>query len=247
MSEFEAGGGGEETGASAGAADAGLGAASAEGAPAAGGQQQGQVPDFDALFNRFDQSLRSLDERAQALAPAAAAPEIPDPDSPEFFGDEDFAPGGGLTPEAEDRYFWANMDKRIATTARQMAQEMIAPIEAERRAEQRAAEADQLEAQYPELADSAVQDKVIQASIEHAQRLGLPAEMIDDVALSPRMIRIAYLAMKAEEQRGRESGPGTPDVTLEMGGAAGPAGEQGEADLGDRIVAAAQSGRHRVG
>lgn len=208
------------------------------------------APDFDALVGRFEAAIApKLDALEARLPPAAAAP-VTDPRDPNFFDpDSDYDPTTGqVTDEAQDRAFWAEVDQKAATIAEAKIAEALAPITADRRAEQIAAEADALELKYPALSDDATQEKVIGAAVRYAQALGLPPEQAETVALSPRFIELTYQAMLAQDQQASATAPGGPSVPLEQGGAAGPAASTDDApDAGDRIVQLAQSSRFRLG
>lgn len=232
--------------------DAGTGA---EAAPAGGGEQQqgsgAQAPDFDALFSRFEEKVgerfESLEERLPAPA-GESVPEIPDPaDIDAFFSDEDFADDGELTQEAQERHFWATVQKEAATIAEAKVKEALSPLQEQQEQERRGQAADALEAKYLELQNADVVEKVLDAAVRHAQRLGVPPEQVNQVATEPAFIELTYLAMKATEQTAGEPAPAAPGVTLESGGAAGPADAQDAPDLGDRIVKLANESKFRLG
>lgn len=222
-------------------------------APAEGGAAPAAPAgvDFDAIVdkleNRIGERFTALEERLPAPAPLDETP--PDPaDVDAFFEPQDFELDGSLTEQAQERHFWASVQQEARTIAQKQVAEALSPLQEERAAERRDQAADALEAKYSELAKPDVQEKVLDAAVRYAQRLGVPQDQVDQVATEPAFIELTYLAMKAESTAAGESAPGAPGVVLEQGGSAGPAtGGQDAPDLGDRIVAAAQSQRFRLG
>lgn len=205
------------------------------------------APDFDALVGRIGDALEprfaQLEER---ITPGEAEPVL-DPDDPNFYGPADYV-GGELTPEAQDRAFWAQVQQEARRIAEEQVKTAIAPIQAERRDERMRMEADALEQRYSELRDEAVQTKVLDEAARRAGQIGLSAGEADALARSPQFIEVVYLAMKAQEaQAAAVPAPAAPSVALEQGGAAGPSGEAAPVHEGDAIVAAGQVGRFRLG
>lgn len=224
------------------------GAAGAEGAAAAEGAEQG--PDIGSLLSEFGTRLDSFGERLGEIAQPAAA------------GGEETGGAAGAEPEISmPQYTVADFDEDGALSLDAQAREMnriaeeiadrkIEGVQAERAAEReeiawqgRDADADALEAKYPDLADPVKQDQYLQIAAELADDLGRP-----DLAAEPKWLERVYLSEVAKQKAGDEIPAGDEQgVRVERGGAAAAAAAAGgEMDDGDRIVAAARSRRHRV-
>lgn len=208
------------------------------------------APDFESVIGKFEAAIAPrFDALEQRLPPAADEPTpVTDPNDPDFFSDAELDELGQPTDEAQERAFWAAVRQEAQAIAQQTVSEAVAPITAERREEQLGQQADELEAQYPELGQEKVQERVLELTARWAQSMGLPADQAEQLARTPKFVEVAYLAMKAQEGTAASQTPGaTPPVPLEQGGAAGPAEATDAPDVGDRIVQRAQQSRFRLG
>lgn len=208
------------------------------GAPAGDDRLTSALDGFrDEFTGRLEQMQRVFEERLPQQEPEEE-PELADPRDPEFFGDEDYAPDGSLTEEAQARQFEAI----LAQMVEQAAQQQVAPLYQQREAERRDREADALEERYPDLRDEETQDRVLERAAEVAQQLGNP-----EAAIEPAFVELVYLAMQAQERAASETpAGGGPNVPIERGGGASPAQGGDEPDLGDAIVKLAQKGKFRL-
>ena len=208
-------------------------------------------PQFEKLMQRLDGFETKLDERLspieQALQPADPdeylrqfdrAAEDPGP------SDDDYDQQGQLTPEAAQRELNRLVDERARAIADERVQAAVGPIQEQREAERRVAEANAIEEKYPELQDEKVLKEMVDLTIQAAQELGKP-----ELAAEPKFFEKVYLAERAGERAGQESPGGADrDVSLESArGASAAGGEEDEEDAGDRIVALAQRTRAPFG
>lgn len=201
-------------------------------------------PQFDKLMERLDGFETKLDER---LSPIEQALQPVDPDeylrqfdqSTEEQGltDADYDQQGQLTPEAAQRELNRLVDERARAIADERVQAAVGPIQEQRVAERRVAEADAIQAKYPELEDEAVLKEMVELTVQAANELGKP-----ELAMEPKFFEKVYLAERAGERAGQESPDGADrDVSLESArGASAAGGEEEEEDIGDRIVALAK-------
>lgn len=241
----------------------GAGGAAPAGTPAEGGeaaqggaqgqqeaaQQQAGLPDALAQrFNEFESRFGQVpDQLAQVMAalegdggegdPGALQQEANSPfilaqdgqvydlRTGQLANPADLVGGDELTPDA--------IDARINERAQQIAQEAVAPLQAEQRAQQLAA----LEDSYPDMRDPQVAREVVDQAREMAARIGAPEAWRD-----PEVLEQVYLARSARERAGQEE-PATGRVQneLEQAGASGAQGPSAE-DEADEIVAAGTHG-----
>jgi hypothetical protein len=238
------------------------GAGGAEGAPegqageqqpggeAAQGQQQAGLPEaFETRFNDFEQRFGAVpDQLAQLMQAVTAAGEgegepgglQQEANSPFILGADgqvydlrtgqlanpaDLAGGEELSAE--------QIDQRIQDQAQRIAQEAVAPVLAEQRAQQLAA----LEDTYAEMRDPKVAQSIVQEARRMAERVGAPEAWRD-----PEVLEQTYLAMKARERAGQEDpATGRVDTELEQPGAGGAQGLSPE-DEAKEIVNAGGGG-----
>lgn len=227
----------------AGGSEQGEGAAA--GAAGAGGEGEGgEPPALERLASAFESFKTDVTGRFDSLteripAPAAAAAEEEDEGDDELgyefdFEDDDYDEEGALTPEASM--------KAMQQMMRQVAQEAMQPHLERQQDERRDEAAAALEERYPKLREEKFQDEMIGKTIAFARDLGVPA-----LAREPGLLEIVYLAHEAMENGANEVPAGSErEVVLSRSGAAGGAGEDQE-DEGDKIVAAANKGRFRLG
>ena len=200
-------------------------------------------PQFEKLMERMDKFGQDLDAR---LSPIEQALQPADPDeylrqfdqSTEEQGltQEDYDAQGQITPEAAQRELQRMIREEAEKIADERVKAAVTPLQEERIAERRAAEADAIEAKYPELQDEKVLSEMVGKTIQAAKSRGR-----DELAAEPWFFEMVYLAERAGERAGQESPDGAGrDVSLESAGGASAAGaEQEEEDPGDRIVALA--------
>ena len=132
----------------------------------------------------------------------------------------------GLGPELSAE----QISDLVESRAREIAQEAVAPLQAQQHAAQLAA----LEETYPQMRDHDVAQRVVAEARELAAEYGNP-----EAWRSPKLLENVYLAQRARERAEEEDElPPTGDAeTLEDPGAVAAAG-QSESDVGDAIVAA---------
>lgn len=247
----EAGGESEAGGEGAGAAGEGAGAGGEAGGEGVGGEAGAQTqtaPDFESLFSDFSDRFESRFEGIEeALNPPPPEPvkERTDFFDLRNFSDEDFDADGELKPEAQQRALQSMIDQRVA--------EALSPMQRARAEERRVAEADALEAKYPDLADPAKREPILGTAREFAnfmaERTGDPSRA--DMWTEPVFIELVMLAQIGKQAAGGQQAAGQQkDVTLERGGSAGPGGDGGGGTSNERaqsIVKLAQSSKYRLG
>lgn len=107
----------------------------------------------------------------------------------------------------------------IAQQVQQGVQQHVTPYIQQQRA-------NELERQYPDLADPKKAGEVVQATAQYAQKLGRP-----ELARDPQLVELVYLAQQARSNASQETpAGGEQGVHLESGGAAPQAEEMDPAD-----------------
>lgn len=196
----------------------------------------GEAGGVDKLASSFEKFQSDVMGRFDSLSQRIPEPEpYVDEANPLELDLGDFGPGdveltdaGGLTA--------------IEELVRRAAVEQVAGLQGVRDRETRLAYANELEAKYPALQDETVQDEMISKTIAFAREIGRP-----EMAMDPRLLERIYLAHEAERRSASEVPAGRErGVTLERGSAAGAGGLKQE-DEGDRIVAAFNRGKFRLG
>lgn len=188
---------------------------------------------YDRILERMDglsQSTASLMEQMQQFEQRFAEPE------PEY--DDD--PYAGLNPDDpdyEDQQAWIAMQQAIRDEARQVAQEMVAPIHAERQAEQYNNLALGIEQEFGDLVlgpDGKPTEAAAQALDDAAQ---LATEIGIDPQTDPRFWGLYLRSLKAQQAdkiRAQETPAGGQAAMLEAGGAS--AGSQPAVDEQQRLM-----------
>lgn len=236
------------------AADTASGAGGAESGQEAAqtGQESGDqgaaqlAQAFEQFQQQFGQRFEQLEARLPEPAQEEAEPAAPDFENLESLPEEFVDPeSGGLTMEGLE----ALIDQRAEGMAQRLAQEAVNPILAREENNRRIAEADALEAEFPDLGDEEVQNTVFDRAGMRAQELArmMGRPELAQLAQEPKFLRETYLAMVAEQRSGLAESGGAAEVQLERGGSARPSGAQQGMDRGDRIVALAKKQHHRVG
>jgi hypothetical protein len=203
-------------------------------APAEGGgpdlqQFMGRLDEFGSKFDGFADRLDRLEQPAEGAEEGDGGDAV----VPEF-SEDDYDDRGNLSLEAQTR--------EIQRIARQEAEALVAPLQAERQQEKWDAYSDALEERYPDLGDPDKQDRYVTMAEKRAAQLGAP-----QLAQNPHFLEVVYLGARAEEMTAGEIPAGTQkEVTLERGGGAGPAAESGSNDAGDRIVARMSGSNFRM-
>lgn len=205
---------------------------------AAGGTEQGETQaglDLSPLTERLEQGLGELRSEIASLRPVEAAEaETPtDPWAQEFaglFGEEE------ITPE-EQQLDARQLVQAIQAASQTQTQQALAPVMEQMQRLQGELDAQALIKEFPELEDSAVASKAVEAATELAQQMGVP-----QLGRSAALVRVAYLAAKAEGAAQSEVPAGGEHVGLES--AAGGAGQAAqETDEAQRIVNAGGGSR----
>jgi hypothetical protein len=236
------------SGAGSGAAPEGGGEAQGEQQGGEATQQQAGLPEaFEQRFNDFEQRFGGVPDQISQLMDAFQGQGEEDPgglqqeaQSPFILGADgqvydlrtgalanpaDLVGGEELTPEA--------IDQRIQERAEQIAQEAVAPLQAEQRAQQLAA----LEDSYPDLADPEKARVVVDEARRMAERIGAPEAWRD-----PEVLEQVYLAQQARERAEQPPEADAGQIAeLEQPGA-GRVQQPSESDIADGIVNAGGGG-----
>lgn len=239
-----------EAGAAAGAQAPAVGAdAPAGGDPAAAGAdpaaQAPAGPDYEAMQAQLSELGPSLDEIRSSLAalqptPAAGADgqqtaEQQQAQQPDL---------SYLDPSSADYDPRQAGEKMLAIIAQQnktAIQEAVAPLQSELSQTRQQLAAQELVAEFPDLADEKVAQQVLTASRQWVAAAGLP----ESAAQNPQVWRSVYLMSVAAELQAKEKdNPAAAAATLEGAGGASPAGASsaGGARTADDILGS-QRGR----
>lgn len=231
------------------------GAAAGQAAPAAGdapaaGEQQGeqgqqqeaQVPDYEAMQAELAQLGPSLDEIRSSLAalqPTAAAGA----DGQQAAGQQaqpDLSYLDPASPDYNPRQAGEKMLEIIAQQNKTAIQEAVAPLQSELSQTRQQLAAQELVAEFPDLADEKVAQQVLTASRQWVAAAGLP----ESAAQNPQVWRSVYLMSVAAELQAKEKdNPAAAAATLEGAGGASPAGASAGAAMTADDILGSQRGR----
>lgn len=207
------------------ASGAGPAAANGDGGGEAADNGLGQVSETLAALQSGQEELRSFLQsepwQAPQQPPAAAEPTPEEPVALDlsFLDDPDLPPD-----DLADRLTEA-FDQRSQTQL----QQALAPLQEQLSEQQRSREAEALVSEFPDLNDAEIAETVVHASRQWAEMVGQP-----ELAHSPTLWRLMYMAGRAAEIANSESSEGSA-AHLEGSGGAGPAGGQ-QVDMADRII-----------
>jgi len=207
--------------------------ASNAGLAAAGDAGQDAGADAGVDLSQITETLTSLSQGQEDLrdflqsAPWQAEAELAEPEAPEV-PDLSFLDDPDLPPDDLAERLTGAFDAR----SQQMVQQALAPLQEKIAEQERLAQAQQLVAEFPDLADAETASTVVKAASEWAQQIGKP-EMAND----PAVWRLVYMASRAADAANNESS-GSPAAHLEGSGGPSAAGGQ-QVDLADRIINAA--------
>lgn len=198
---------------------AGDAAAAAEGGgdatPAAEQQQNGQQqsqPDVNAQLQSINEMLEPMRDLLQA-EPWKPAEETPAETPPDLSFLDDQQPN--YTPEQAAK----GLQDLVEKLATDRAQALVEPLAKQQQEMQTKQDTDELIARYPQLGDDTVASQVVDTSRQLAAELGHP-----ELASSPRMYELVYLAGRATDQANAETAAGGGAATLEGAGGASPGG-----------------------
>lgn len=207
------------------ASGAGPAAANGDGGgEAAADNGLGQVSETLAALQSGQEELRSFLQaepwKAAEQPPAAeVTPSEPDTLDLSFLDDPDLPPDD-LADRLTDAF-----DQR----SQSQLQAALAPLQEKISEQERAREAEALVSEFPDLGDAETAEAVVQASRQWAEMAGQP-----ELANSPTLWRLVYMAGRAADAANSESSEGSA-AHLEGSGGAGPAGGQ-QVDMADRII-----------
>lgn len=214
-----------EAGAAAGAQAPGAVAdAPAGGDPAAGADPaapQAQAPDYEAMQAQLAELGPGLDEIRSLLAQQQAPAPGADPAAPAEPTQPDLSYLNPASPDYNPQQAGERMLQVIADQNKQAIDAAVGPIAQELGRTQQQLAAQELVAEFPDLADAKTAQQVLQASNQWVAAAGLPPE----AAQSPQVWRAVYLMSVAAELQAKEKdAPVTTPATLEGAGGASPAG-----------------------
>ena len=206
------------------ASGAGPAAANGDGGGEAADNGLGQVSETLAALQSGQEELRSFLQSEPWQAAQQPPPEEPTPEEPvaldlSFLDDPDLPPD-----DLADRLTEA-FDQR----SQSQLQQALAPLQEALSEQQRSREAEALVSEFPDLGDAETAEAVVQASRQWAEMAGQP-----ELANSPTLWRLVYMAGRAADAANSESSEGSA-AHLEGSGGAGPAGGQ-QVDMADRII-----------
>lgn len=205
----------------------------------------------DALMARLDEMSQQIGQLTQA-APAepqwqGGISDLPyaegdqsqqfdpgfDPYQQQFQGPDQYQPGQYAPdpyqdPQQAQAQAMQQLQSFIAEQVQQGVQQHVTPYIQQQRA-------NELERQYPDLADPQKAGEVVAQTAQYAQKLGRP-----ELARDPQLVELVYLAQQARSQAAQETpADGDQGVHLESGGAAP---QQEESDPVTRMLAAHNKG-----
>ncbi len=197
-------------------------------APAA--TQAGGDEKYDRILSRMDELGQFTNQMSGQWQEFMAAQQAePEPDEGWLEPGED-----GYDEEQEYR----QLQELIRSEAREIAQQMVTPIQQERMAEMYDTRAQGVEKNYPDLIGqdgkpSELASSVMQTAWDNAQRFGIDSEN------DPKfwdLFEMSYKAHKADEYRQRETPAGGSTAVLESGGASA-GNTQGAVDEQEEYIA----------
>jgi hypothetical protein len=186
---------------------------------------------FNERFDQFDNTLHQLTETVSAFATPEEEPE-PDNWLVDGFGQPE------IDAEAEQAQALARLqgsfDSRIDTRLQDAIDQAVKPLQEKLSTFERNAAIDELQMEYPELAqDEQAASALVTRAEQFAQQLG-----VDHT--DPTVLRTVYLAMRGEAAAQSEVPAGqSPGTILETGSGALPPSQEGHP--GDAIVNASGS------
>lgn len=195
----------------------------------------------DALMARIDEMSQQLGKLVAEPAPdfqgglsdvyaeGAQSDDVPFEQGYQDYEQDGYQPGQyqpeyGTDPAQAQQQAMQQLQSYITEQVQQGIQQNLTPHLQRQRA-------NELERQYPDLADPQKAAKVVQATAQYAQRMGRP-----ELARDPELVELVYLAEQARNSAAQETpADGGQSVHLESGGAAP---QQPEEDAGDRMLRA---------
>lgn len=209
-----------------------------------GGEQTAAVtPEALQRIDQIAEQLPQIQEQIQNLQPPDAGDEgfegdegFGEPEGPELLYDEygqpyDAETGEPIDPQqAEQAQLQQFVDQRVTNAV----QEAIKPLLENQERQRIVQEADQLEGEFPELADPEKAGQAVETARGLAEQMGQP-----ELAGDPKFVRLSYLAGKAEQLAAQETPAGSTQeaVSIEGGGGATPVSPE-EDDTAQRILMA---------
>lgn len=201
------------------ASGAGLAAAPAAGDAAVDGgdattQQDGQQPDISAQLASMTDLLESQRDLLQSepwKAPEAEDTPVDEPPDLSFLDDQQ----PNYTPEQAAK----GLQDLVKSLAAEETRALVEPLAKQQQEMQTRQETDELIARYPQMGDDAVASQVVDTARQLSAELGHP-----ELASSPRMFELVYLAGRAADQSNAETAGTGGAATLEGAGGASPGG-----------------------
>lgn len=191
-----------------------------------GGQEQQQGLDLAPLEQRMDEFTGRFGEALDRLEQRLPEPDQQGYDPAQEEMQQNFESlydptTGEPDPQQAERLLQQMIDQR--------ASQAVGPVMQEIQAMRVERDAERLEQQYPDLQDPANAKAALDAAQEAAVQMGKP-----ELAQSPALVEMAYLASQARERAAAEPAAGASGNDLESGGGAAPSEE--EDDPAQRIV-----------
>lgn len=207
-----------------GAGLAGNGDAAANGEGTGTDDGLGQITETLTSLTEGQEELRNFLQSAPWQQQAETPAEPQTPEEPAAL-DLSFLDDPDLPPEDLAERLTGAFDER----SQKMVQEALAPLQEKISEQERRAEAETLVSEFPDLADPDTAEAVVHASRQWAEATGQP-----ELANSPALWRLVYMAGRAAEAANSESSEAAA-AHLEGTSGAGPAGGQ-QVDPADRII-----------
>lgn len=215
------------------------GDAGAQDAPQqADGQVQQQQPDAGPQLGDVMQQLEQM--RGWMEDNVAAQPYTQDPTADQQFPDQPPQPPdlGFIDPSnpAYDPQQAAGLLlQHMQEQQQQQLQQALAPIQQQVQDVQNSREADALAAEFPDLQQPEVAERVFKATADWVQAAGLPQEAAGNM----QVIRAVYMMGRAADLANSENEQQVPDpATLEGGGGASPGAGTGGQFTAESIIGA---------
>jgi len=210
---------------------AGMGQGDAGGGEAAAAAEgQGEGPDIGSLVAQLQEGTQSQEQLRQQMATMQEllTSRLPEPQAeaePDAMADIDLSWLDSGDPQLDQQMaqnFTTMVDAAVDQRVQQALQQHVAPLQQTQEDMRRAMEADQLSTEFPELQHPETARQVISNAAEWAEMVGKP-----ELAASPQVWRMVYLAGRALEQAQDEEGAEPPNAAhLEGAGGAIPGGGQ---------------------
>ncbi len=190
-----------------------------------GEQQEGQGPDLATIASGQDDLRSQLEQmRSYMEEQSWQPPEVPaEQDTPPEPADLSFVDPN--EPNYDPQRAAGQLLEVLQQQNQQALSEALAPLQNDLQEVRSAREADYLAQEFPDLQNPETADAVFKATAEAVQAAGLPAE----AAQNMQMVRLVYLAGRAQElAAGEQSEEQSQQVaTLEGAGGASPGGSTG--------------------